>query len=252
MEERNVKGVPNPDFFPTTEWTVVLAASDVEDRKRQDALESLCRVYWRPLYYFARRKVSQSADAQDLVQGFFEKLIEKDFLSRPDWDRARSFRGFLKCAIERYRINDWKAKSAKKRGGGIPAIHLDFDGAELDYDFAGVAKVSEEQIFDRSWALTTLGRALEEVKVHYESLDKISLFDFLKSTLPGSLQERQKYSVVAGDLGISENTLKSEVKRFRETHFPRALRRVVANTMRSPSHSELDGEIRYLLEIVVV
>ncbi len=251
MATRKGEEIPNSDCFPSTQWTVVLAAGDVDDEKRQEALENLCRVYWRPLYYFARRKVAQPADAQDLVQGFFERLIEKDFLARPIWDETKSFRGFLKCALERFRINEWKARTAKKRGGGAAVLRLDFDGAESDFLVAEVDGISEEETFDRSWALTTFGRALEEVKEHYESNDKRTLFEFLKSTLPGHSQQRRKYALVAEDLGISENTLKSEVKRFRENHFPRALRNVVSNTMHSPSSNDLDGEIRYLLGIVV-
>jgi DNA-directed RNA polymerase specialized sigma24 family protein len=44
------------------------------------ALEQLCRTYWYPLYAFLRREGHSPEDAQDLVQGFFLHLLQKDIL----------------------------------------------------------------------------------------------------------------------------------------------------------------------------
>jgi len=40
--------------FASTHWSVVLEAQG-ESPAAQDALETLCRTYWRPIYSFVRR-----------------------------------------------------------------------------------------------------------------------------------------------------------------------------------------------------
>jgi len=43
-----------PAAFTTTHWSVVLEAQG-ESPAAQEALEKLCRTYWRPIYGFVRR-----------------------------------------------------------------------------------------------------------------------------------------------------------------------------------------------------
>lgn len=42
--------------FIQTRWTVVLSARDPNSPAAADALETLCRAYWYPLYACVRRK----------------------------------------------------------------------------------------------------------------------------------------------------------------------------------------------------
>jgi RNA polymerase sigma-70 factor (ECF subfamily) len=44
-----------PAAFTTTHWSVVLEAQG-ESPAAHEALEKLCRVYWRPIYSFVRRQ----------------------------------------------------------------------------------------------------------------------------------------------------------------------------------------------------
>ena len=39
------------------------------------SLESLIRAYWKPVYFFVRRKGHDAEGAKDLVQGFFAALL---------------------------------------------------------------------------------------------------------------------------------------------------------------------------------
>ena len=65
-------------LFLTTRWSVVLSARGGATTEASHALESLCRAYWQPLYVYARRHGHSPQDAEDLTQGFFAKLLEKD------------------------------------------------------------------------------------------------------------------------------------------------------------------------------
>jgi len=57
--------------FHTTRWTIVMRAAQSQAQGGQSALAELCRLYWYPLYIFARRRGHSPDDAQDLTQGFF-------------------------------------------------------------------------------------------------------------------------------------------------------------------------------------
>src|SRR2546422_11772983 len=87
--------------FATTHWSVVLAAGDTASSEGVDALEVLCRTYWRPLYAYLRRKGSTTHDAQDCVQGFFADLLRRDSLARLDRSKGK-FRSFLLGALKHF------------------------------------------------------------------------------------------------------------------------------------------------------
>jgi hypothetical protein len=81
-----------PAMFTTTHWSVVLQAQS-ESPAAQEALENLCRTYWRPIYAFVRREGAKPEEAKDITQGFFALILErKDFQSvRQEKGRLRSF-----------------------------------------------------------------------------------------------------------------------------------------------------------------
>jgi RNA polymerase sigma-70 factor (ECF subfamily) len=85
--------------FPTTHWSRVVAAVGQFAPEAQEALADLCRAYWYPLYAFIRRKGYDPDSAEDLVQGLFAGLLERDALRNLDPARGR-FRSFLMaCCI---------------------------------------------------------------------------------------------------------------------------------------------------------
>ena len=80
----------NAQWFATTHWSVVLAARDGDSPAASEALNDLCRAYWPPLYAFIRRQGHDAAEAQDLTQEFFARLLERDYLTRPDQQRGNA------------------------------------------------------------------------------------------------------------------------------------------------------------------
>ena len=57
-------------------------------KSARKALAAFCEAYWPPLYTFLRRRGYSPADAQDIVQGFFEHLFEQNTLSRADQEKG--------------------------------------------------------------------------------------------------------------------------------------------------------------------
>ena len=71
--------------FPATRWTLIRKACAAgEESGSLDALQQLCLNYWFPLYAWARHSRWSDEDGQDLIQSFFEQLIEKGFLASAD------------------------------------------------------------------------------------------------------------------------------------------------------------------------
>src|SRR5579859_4914550 len=107
--------------FATTHWTAVLSAGSGQPERAQQALEELCRTYWYPLYAYARRHGHSREDAQDLTQGFFARLLEKNFLEGVTAERGK-FRAFLLAALKGFMANEWDRARALKRGGGVAPL----------------------------------------------------------------------------------------------------------------------------------
>ena len=115
--------------FATTPWSVVLAAGRTEQAAAAAALEQLCHEYWFPIYAFIRRKGHDAHQAEDLTQGFFSRLLEKNWLEAADPDRGR-FRTFLLTAVSRFLANEHDRDRALKRGGGQHVLSFDAQDAE--------------------------------------------------------------------------------------------------------------------------
>ena len=103
--------------FGTTHWSVVMMAGQEDSPAAAAALERLCRTYWYPLYHYACRRGYAAADAQDLTQEFFARLLEGRWLEQADRKRGR-FRSFLLAALKHFLANEWHKAHALKRGGG--------------------------------------------------------------------------------------------------------------------------------------
>ena len=90
--ERNENTLNNGRQFSTTRWSVIRLAGGSVSPESAAALEKLCRAYWPPIYYFARRKGWNDADAQDLTQQFFAQLLARNDFGGVDPTKANSAR----------------------------------------------------------------------------------------------------------------------------------------------------------------
>src|SRR5688500_5688985 len=157
---------PGGGHFATTQWSLVLSAADRSSPRAQQALAELCAAYWYPLYAFVRRRGSSAAEAEDLTQGFFLALVEKEFLAATAPEKGR-FRTFLLLCLKRFLANERDRDRAKKRGGGRPVISINLDEAESRYQAEPAEAVTPERIFERRWALALLDQVLLRLEDEY-------------------------------------------------------------------------------------
>jgi len=100
--------------FASTHWSLVLAAGQSDSPQAIEALETLCRTYWYPVYSYVRRKGRNVHEAQDLTQEFFCRVIERHFLRAADRKRGK-FRSFLLASLEHFLAKEWNRAHRKKR-----------------------------------------------------------------------------------------------------------------------------------------
>jgi RNA polymerase sigma-70 factor (ECF subfamily) len=230
--------------FVTTRWSVVLAAQQ-ESPQAEEALETLCRAYWKPLYAFVRRQGLNRDDARDLTQGFFALLLE-----RRDLDAVRKekghFRSYLLTALKNFMTDEWRRAMAIKRGKGQKPIPLDEMSVEERVEMKPADWVTPELIYERRWASTVLERVLGRLKEEYRAAGNAGVFDALKQLLPDE-PGAPSQADIAKQLGMTGNAVRQAFYRFRQ-RYQSLLREEIAHTVASPN--EVEDELRYLISVV--
>jgi RNA polymerase sigma-70 factor (ECF subfamily) len=230
--------------FHTTRWSLVARAGGNGEAGRR-ALGELLGTYWPPLYSWLRRTGTPAADAQDLVQGLFERLIEKDELARLDADPARGrFRSFLLTALQHFAANERKRAGAQKRGGSAQVIALDpavLAGSETEFA-APATSETPERLFLRHWAVAVIDAAMRRIAAEFEARGRGAVFARLRGCLDTE-PERIRYADLGRELGLSEGAVKVAVHRLRE-RCREVLRQEVAGTLLDGE--DLDDEIAVL------
>lgn len=229
-----------PRLFPNTRWSVVLAARQQFSPESAAALETICRAYWHPLYAYARRSGLAPHDAQDLVQEFFCRLLEKHWLDSANPEKGK-LRSFLIVALKHFLNKEWRHASAQKRGGGQAHIQIDTTFAESSLA-ADMTVSAPEEAFDRQWALTLLDLTVHRLKAEFIAAGKPADFEALKSCLMAGRGDID-YAAVAQQLGINEASARVAVHRLRK-RFREIYREEISQTL--ADGADLDSELRHL------
>ncbi len=229
--------------FATTQWSLVLQAAQPDNSAARVALETLCRRYWFPLYAFARRRVSEVHEAQDLTQEFFLHLLEKNSLAAASPERGR-FRCFLLSSLKNFLLNEWDRATAQKRGGGRERLSLDWETGESRLSLEPAHSDTPEREFERQWALTLLDNVVRRLQDEFATMGKLRQFELLKETLTGS-RAVLDYGVIASELQVSEEAARQAAHRLRK-RYREFLREEVAATVEQ--EDEVEDEIGRLFE----
>ena len=226
--------------FPPTRWSVVLAAagSGVESRA---ALEELCRLYWFPLYAFARQRGWSAEDAEDETQEFLTRVAAGELLASVAAGRGR-LRTYLLAAFQRDLIDTQRRQSRQKRGGGIHFIPI--NSIEAEQRLAGMTLANDPAAdYDRAFALTCLDAAATRLADEYAERGRAALFQTLRPSLDPSAGV--DHSAAAATLGLDANALRQAVFRLRQ-RFRVLLRQIIADTLQQPSEAHIDEELAAL------
>jgi RNA polymerase sigma factor (sigma-70 family) len=235
--------MPGSSQFPTTRWTLVVAAGDPHHKEARSALVSLCENYWYPLYAYLRRRGHSADQAQDLTQEFFIRVLEGRYLDRANPEKGR-FRSFIMTSLKFFVADEEDRHRARKRGGGM-VVSLELASGEERYQREPAHDETPERIFERRWALSLLDRVVEKLREEFVQHGRPEHFERLKVFLLG--QSDAPYAALAQEMNTSEGALKVAIHRLRK-RYRELFRQEIADTVADPA--EVESELRYLAVVL--
>ena len=235
--------LPEPSRFPTTRWTLVIAAADPQRKEARAALISLCENYWYPLYAYLRRRGYAADQAQDLTQEFFTRVLEGRYLDRANPEKGR-FRSFLLTSLKFFVADEEDRQRAHKRGGGA-VLSLEFSSGEERYRREPAHSETPEWIFERRWALSVLDRVVDKLRDEFVRHGRPEHFERLKVFLLG--QSDAPYAGLAREMNTSEGALKVAIHRLRK-RYRELFRQEITDTVADPA--EVESELRFLAAVL--
>lgn len=230
--------------FRTTHWTAVLQAARSEV-VASDAFAQLYRDYWPPLYAYVRRRGYAPAEAEDLTQSYFVRLLEKRALSGLEREGGR-FRSYLLGGLNHFLANEWDRRRAQKRGAGQAPVSLNSDEGENCFLSVKDAAGTPESIFERQWVFTLLAQVMQQLQVEMAAGGKGDFFAEARLHLQSDASARP-YAELAARHGLSEGAVKVAMHRLRH-RYGELLRAEIARTV--SSEAEVNDELRYLIQLV--
>ena len=171
------------------------------------------------------------------------RLLESGVLAAADRHKGR-FRSFLRADCGYFLADQRDRDHAQKRGGGIAPVSIDARDAEGRYRVEPADELTPERLFDRAWALTLLGRAVEQIASEYDESGRSALFEKLKFVLSDG-SHTLSYAAIAVELNMSEVAVQSAIQRLRK-RFRAVVREQIAATLDDPAPADVEDEIHAL------
>jgi RNA polymerase sigma-70 factor (ECF subfamily) len=230
--------------FTTTHWSVVLKAQG-HSPAAQEALDKLCRVYWRPVYSFVRREGHDPTEAEDLTQGFFALILE-----RRDFDAVRREKGrlrsYLLTSLKHFLTSEHRRAMTAKRGKGERPVSLEELSAGEKIELQATDHLSADRLYERRWALALMGQVLQRLKDEYNAAGNALLFDCLKELLPDEPGTHSRADIAA-QLKMTDNGVRQALHRFRH-RYRELLREEIAHTVAIAG--DIEDELRHLISVL--
>ncbi len=231
-------------IFSTTNWSVVLEAQG-QSPAAQEALEKLCRTYWRPVYSFVRREGTGHEEAEDLTQAFFALLLQRRNFDDVRKEKGR-LRSYLLTSLKHFLVSQHRRAVTAKRGKGQQPVPLEELAAIGRADIEPADHLSADRIYERRWALTLMEQVLRRLKDEYCTAGNAALFDSLKQLLPDELGAPSR-AEIALQLGMTDNALRQAFHRFRQ-RYQLLLREEIGHTVAVAS--DVEDELRHLINVL--
>ena len=232
--------------FPATRWSVVLSARGGGSEGSRTALEDLCRLYWRPLYAFARGSGFSAEDAEDLTQDFFTRVIIGQDLFAAAEPFLGKLRTFLLTAFQRDLIDARRAAHSQKRGSGKV---ISFDAMLTEQQLAPALMTSSEpvRLFEKEWAESVIRASLSMLAAEFEADGKADTFLLLRPFISAGADSPSGYDQLSEATGLTKPAVRQAVHRLRG-RFRQAIRDHIADTLNDPTEAQIDEELLAMQE----
>ncbi len=230
--------------FRTTAWSVVLGAQNAEGGRdsREQCLAFLCRNYWKPVYYYIRRRGLSHDDAIDMTQEYFATFLEKDFVAIADRERGR-FRTFVLVTANRFLSKQLARKARKEAAISLNFITEQGDGKDVYLPELATGETAEDD-FNRRWALSILESAMERMRQECgEGRRKMYYLAFRRYIESSTDMAPPSYREIGEELGVSEIDVTNFLHRGRNIYH-KLLRSEIRELV--STDAEVDVEIEAL------
>ena len=227
---------------------MVLRARGTESAESaREALSGFCEAYWPPLYSFIRHRGFPSADAQDLVQGFFAHLLKQSTLTRADQQKGR-LRTFLLGSLQNFLFDEYDRARALKRGGGRQIVSIEEHLPDAEAAMLATSHLSDAACYDLVWASTIVSRAWQNLQNAFVAEGKAEWLEELRPFVAGGSATPLNQEETAARLGVPIATLRTWLSRLRQ-RYRESLRTEVASTVSDPA--DVDQELHHLYQILM-
>lgn len=237
---------PNPkpqSPFPTTQWSLIMRAASDDPVDRDKALAEIYTLYWPPVYAFIRSRGYPPHDAEDLTQGLFAELLQRNDFAKTDSAHGR-LRSYLLTSAKNHVNSEHRREHRQKRGGD--AILFSIDAATAEHRCLIPEMVDDktpDQIFDQQWAITVMEELVQQLRARYAEKQQSDLFTALLPFIQagGSPTSQRE---IANQLNMSEQAVRVAVHRLRQ-RYAEQLRLIVKATL--GAGESVDDEIAHLM-----
>src|SRR5438552_9164272 len=221
------------------------ANSEGDQQKAAEALATLCRRYWHPIFSYVCRRGYSNEDAQDVTQDFFLVILEANWLRQADRGRGR-FRSLLLKSLQNVLHNAADKNRTVKRGGSVQFVSWDAwmreAPSQLSISARALDALAPERLVDLRWAATVVEQALRRLREECEGKGRLRLFEALRDHLAAEHGDIS-YTDLGAALGVAETVVKKQLYNLRQ-RYRSLLREEVSHTVEKPA--DVDDEIRHL------
>jgi RNA polymerase sigma-70 factor (ECF subfamily) len=226
-----------PSDFPTTRWTLVIAAADPQRNEARSALVSLCESYWYPLYAYIRRR-GYPATRRRISRRVFRPRAGRPISRSRRPDKGR-FRAFILTSMKFF-LADEGDRIAHRNAAEARAVPRNLVREER-YQREPAHNETPERIFERRWALSVLDRVVDSLRAEFVQHGRLDHFNRLKVFLLD--QAETPYATLAREDGhIRRGT------QGRDPQAPQTLSRSLPPGDRGDGRdpADIEPELRYL------
>jgi RNA polymerase sigma factor (sigma-70 family) len=226
---------PAGGLFPLTRWSVVLGAK----AESGPALNTLFGTYRQPLFIYLRGKGCPHHEAEDLVQGFCEHLLKRDFLANVAQEKGK-FRTFLLVSFKRYLRDLWR----KRKPDVVYTLDdVDEDGRAAHEPVSRQPGPATE--YDLAWAQAILANALRRLEAESARTGHQALCQALEPVLFQD-EDALPLADIAEQVKMSPGAVKTAACRLRQ-RLRGLIRDEILQTV--ANERDLEEELGYLLSL---
>jgi RNA polymerase sigma-70 factor (ECF subfamily) len=234
--------------WPQTQWSLVARAAHIDAALKRQALGDLLTRYRSALLaHLVRRKGLRLERAEDLLHEFLaSKILDDGIIERAQREKGR-FRNFLRVALDRFLVSQYRRDSAAKRApdsGGVASL------AE-DGDLARSPEAAPDSTLDIAWAKQVVLEALKRMKEDCLARGRDDMWAVFEARILAPAfdgADETSYDNLIARFGFDSPRAASNVLMNAKRAYERALRSVIAEY--EPDSADIDSEIEDLRSLM--